>query len=247
MNPIEVRDVSQTFTRNKEQKTVLDGVSFTIEPGEFVALCGDNGSGKTTLINIILGLRNPQRGEVKLLGHAPQTPESKTRLGVMLQKVAVPKNLKVKERVDLLRSYYPDSLSTEEILNTVNLEGKHQDWASKLSGGEEQRLYFAIALAGNPDLLILDEPTRNLDTEGCATFWQQIKACREKGITILMVTNNKSDWEELSHLATRSITLADGKIAEEKRLNEVMEKKKKPELRATVENQRVWLPFGKQV
>lgn len=215
MNLIELQDISKSFRTGFKQKKVLDGVNLTINLGEFVVLRGANGAGKTTLLNIVLGLLKPGSGEAQLFGQSPQNPKSKIRVGVVLQKVAVPKHLKVKELVDLLRSYYPNPLSTEEILNTVNLNGKHDAWASNLSGGEEQRLYFALALAGNPELLILDEPTRNLDKDGCLDFWNQVKICREKGIAILMVTNNQSDWEELNHLATRSITICDGKICED--------------------------------
>lgn len=215
MNLIELNNISKHFRTGFKQKKVLNEVNLVVKPGEFVVLGGANGAGKTTLLNIILGLLKPDSGKVQLFGCSPQNSESKTRVGVVLQKVAVPKHLKVKELVDLLRSYYPNPLSTEEILNTVNLNGKHEAWASNLSGGEEQRLYFALALAGNPELLILDEPTRNLDKDGFSDFWNQVKICREKGMAILMVTNNQSDWEELNHLATRSVTISDGQISED--------------------------------
>jgi ABC-2 type transport system ATP-binding protein len=211
MNVIELKNISKSFKKRK----VIDEVNLTIQRGEFVVLRGANGAGKTTLLNIILGLLKPDRGEAKLLGNSPEEPKSKYRVGVVLQKVTAPKELKVKELVNLLRSYYPNPLSTEDILKKVNLEDKHDFWASKLSGGEGQRLYFALALAGNPDLLILDEPTRNLDAEGYSDFWNQIEACRKSGITILMVTNNQSDWEKLNYLATRFITLKDGSLEEE--------------------------------
>ena len=211
MNLIELKNISKSFKKRK----VIDEVNLTIQRGEFVVLRGDNGAGKTTLLNIILGLLKPDRGEVKLLGNSPQEPESKFRVGVVLQKVAVPKELQVNELVNLLRSYYPNSLSTEEVLKKVNLEEKGNYWAFKLSGGEAQRLYFALALAGNPEILILDEPTRNLDTEGYSDFWEQIEVCRKSGITILMVTNNQSDWEKLNYLATRFITVKDGSLEEE--------------------------------
>lgn len=216
MNMIELNNISKSFRKGFEKKKVLDGISLLIKPGEFVVLQGVNGSGKTTLLNIILGLLKPDSGEAKLCGCSPLDPESKTRVGVVLQEVTAPNNLKVKELVHLLRSYYPNSLSTEEILNTVNLEGEHDNWSSKLSGGKKQRLYFALALAGNPKILILDEPTRNLDKEGYSDFWHQVRTCRKQGMTILMVTNNKSDWEKLNELATRCVTLGDGQIKEDK-------------------------------
>ncbi len=221
MNLIELNNISKSFTTGFwQQKKVINEINLIVKQGEFVVLRGANGAGKTTLLNIVLGLLKPDSGKVELFGYSPQNPQSKTRVGVVLQKVAVPKNLKVKELVDLLRSYYPSPLSTEEILNTVNLNGKHDAWASNLSGGQEQRLYFALALAGNPELLILDEPTRNLDRDGCSDFWNQVKSCRKKGIAILIVTNNQSDWEELNHIATRSITICDGRISEDKVIND---------------------------
>ncbi|MGI0479305.1 ABC transporter ATP-binding protein/permease [Geminocystis sp. CENA526] len=214
MKLIEVTNISKKFTYKGETKQIINDISFIVETGEFVVLKGNNGSGKTTLINLILGISKPDKGEIKLLNYSPQSPESKLNLGVVLQKVALPKNVTVQELVNLLRSYYPNSPSTQEILNRVNLQEKSNFLASKLSGGEEQRLFFAIALAGNPQLLILDEPTRNLDQDGLNEFWQQIKACREQGISILMVTNNNSDWEVLNDFVTRTITISDGKIQE---------------------------------
>jgi ABC-2 type transport system ATP-binding protein len=230
MKIIELNNISKSFGRGSDAKSVLNGISLTISQGEFVVLRGMNGSGKTTLLNIILGLLKPDSGEAKLFGRLPEEAESKASVGVVLQKVTVPKHLKVKELVNLFSSYYSNSLSVDEILNTVNLEGKHDAWAYKLCGGEEQRLYFALALAGNPKLLILDEPTRNLDEEGCTSFWNQVKTCVQQDITILMVTNNQSDWQELNHLATRSITLKDGQISEDKDINKREELVKSAEI-----------------
>lgn len=141
------------------------------------------------------------------MGRSPQDSNSKFKVGVVLQDTQVPPNAKVIELIELWRSYYTNALSTEEILSKVNLKGKENLDASGLSGGQKQRLYFALALVGNPELLILDEPTRNLDDKGYEEFWQQIKIAYQAGITVLMVTNNKSDWQELESLATREITL----------------------------------------
>ena len=208
MNLITFDRVNKTFRQGFGQNTtILENISFRIEPGEFVILRGENGAGKSTILNLALGLLKPSSGEVKLMERSPQDSNSKLKVGVVLQDTQVPPNAKVTELIELWRSYYPDALSTEEILSKVNLKGKEHLDASSLSGGQKQRLYFALALVGNPELLILDEPTRNLDDRGYEEFWQQIKFCYQAGITILMVTNNKSDWQELASLATREITL----------------------------------------
>ncbi|MFE1746296.1 ATP-binding cassette domain-containing protein [Coleofasciculus sp. H7-2] len=207
MNIIELKQVSKEFRKGFQQTSILQDINLIVQRGEFVVLRGENGAGKTTLLNLILGLLKPSSGEVELMGLSPQSANSKIHVGVVLQDTQVPRNVKVKELIELLRSYYPNPLSTEEILNIVKLKDKESAWATDLSGGQKQRLYFALALAGNPDLLILDEPTRNLDEKGYEEFWQQIKLCCQRGITILMVTNNKSDWNELNTLATRCVTL----------------------------------------
>ena len=208
MNLITFDRVCKTFSKGFWQKTtILENISFSIKPGEFVILRGENGAGKSTILNLALGLLKPSSGQVKLMGRSPEDSKSKLKVGVVLQDTQVPPNAKVTELVELWRSYYPNSLSTEEILNKVNLKGKEHLDASGLSGGQKQRLYFALALVNNPELLILDEPTRNLDDKGYEEFWQQIKLAYQSGITILMVTNNKSDWQELASLATREITL----------------------------------------
>ncbi|ERT07110.1 ABC transporter family protein [Lyngbya aestuarii BL J] len=209
MNVIELKQVSKTFHKGLLFKPVpiLKDLNFTVKSGEFVVLRGENGAGKTTVLNLILGLIKPSQGEVNLMELPPHISESKVRVGVVLQDTQVPKNIKVKELIELVRSYYPNRLTTSEILSKVNLTYKQDTCATDLSGGQRQRLYFALALAGNPSLLILDEPTRNLDDQGYEEFWEQIKICRQQGITILMVTNNKADWKKLEGLVTRMVIL----------------------------------------
>ncbi|MEH1914897.1 ABC transporter ATP-binding protein/permease [Nostoc sp.] len=207
MNIIELKQVSKVFRKGFQQNPILQDINLIVQKGEFVVLRGENGVGKTTLLNLILGLLKPSSGEVQLMGLSPQNANSKIHVGVVLQDTQVPRNVKVKELVEMLKSYYPNPLSTEEILNTVKLKEQESAWATDLSGGQKQRLYFALALVGNPELLVLDEPTRNLDEKGYEEFWEQIKLSRQRGITILMVTNNKADWDELNTLATRCVTI----------------------------------------
>ena len=207
MNLVELAHVSKSFYKGFGVDQVLKDINLTVKKNDFIVLRGENGSGKSTLLNLILGVLKPSNGQIKLMGLPPDNSSSKIGLGVVLQDTQVPRKVKVKELVNLLRSYYPNPLSSEDILNKVSLTHKEDAWATDLSGGQKQRLYFALALAGNPQLLILDEPTRNLDDKGYEEFWKQIKLCRQQGITILMVTNNKSDWDELGTLATRYVTL----------------------------------------
>jgi ABC-2 type transport system ATP-binding protein len=206
---IKLHNISKRF----DQREVLSDISLTIQAGEVVLLKGENGSGKTTLLNIILGIVKPDRGEVKLCGRSPKDPNSKTHVGVMLQKVEVPRNLKVTELISLMRSYYPNPLSTEEILDKVDLKKESNNWAySGLTPGQRKRFDLGIALAGNPNLLILDEPTAGLDEKRRKEFWQLLRRCIAKGVTVLIVTHISSDWQELETLATRSITIEEGQL-----------------------------------
>ena len=207
MKLIELRDVSKTFHSWFDRKPVLANINLTVCRGEFVVLIGENGTGKTTLVNLILGLMTPSTGEVALMGLSPKSPESKNHVGVVFQEANLPENMKVKELIRLVRSYYPNARSTEELLNAFNLDKKQDDWATQLSGGWKQRLYFALALASNPELLILDEPTKEMDDSAYEEFWKQIENCQERGVAILMVTHLKSDRERLTKMANRIVTL----------------------------------------
>lgn len=209
---IELHNISKSF----DQREVLSNISLTIQAGEVVLLKGENGSGKTTLLNIILGILKPDSGEVKLCGHSPQEPDSKTHVGVMLQKVEVPRNLKVIELINLMRSYYQAPLSTEEILDKVDLKKESHNWAHNgLTPGQRKRFDLGIALAGNPKLLILDEPTAGLDEKRRKEFWQLLRRCIATGVTVLIVTHIASDWQELETLATRSILIEEGRLLDE--------------------------------
>lgn len=226
MNVIEIEQASKKFKKNLFSPTneVLENINLNLKKSEFLVLKGENGSGKTTLLNLILGLIKPTHGTVKLMGLSPQDSLSKMKIGYVLQNTEIPSNIKVKELIFLWQSYYANSLSVEEVLRKVDLEDQAESWATDLSGGQKQRLYFALALVGNPTLLILDEPTRNLDENGYNAFWKQIKKCREEGKTILMVTNNKSDQEELDILKPRIVTLTKhSKVSGNSQLTETSE------------------------
>jgi len=217
MNLIEVRNVTKSFPEGLlGRRTVLNDVDLTVRQGDFVVLRGANGAGKSTLIKLILGLQSPDSGNIQLFGRSPKTPEAKLHVGTIFQEVTPPSGLKVIELINLVRSYYPNPRSAQEVLDIVGLQEKQNAFPSDLSGGQKQRLYFAIALIGNPQLLVLDEPTRNLDDDGQEVFWEQVHRCQNDGVTILMVTHIKAEQSALKNSATHVITLVDGNLVYDK-------------------------------
>lgn len=216
MNIVELKNVTKTFKEGGRERKVLDNINLTIQAGEFIILKGEMGAGKTTLINLVLGLQKADSGTVKVFGYLPEQPESRLKIGLMLQKTRAPENLKVEELINLIRSFYPKPYSTEELLMRSQLDPKRSDWASseQLSGGEERSLYFALAIASNPKLLILDEPTTGLDPQARTRVLQQIRDFASEGKTILLVSHIESDADAISDLATRTLTLSRGQIQE---------------------------------
>jgi ABC-2 type transport system ATP-binding protein len=194
--------------RYGEVQAVSD-VSFAIEPGEVVAMLGPNGAGKTTSISLMLGLRNPTSGSVRLFGLNPKDLKARSRIGVMLQESGVPGMLRVREIVDLFRSYYPAPLSTGEAIAMAGLEEKAQSLVKDLSGGQHQRLYLALAVCGDPDALFLDEPTVGMDVEGRRRFLEEIAALAAKGRTVVLTTHY---LEEADQLARRIIVIDRGQV-----------------------------------
>jgi ABC-2 type transport system ATP-binding protein len=187
----------------------LQDVSLSIEAGDVVAMLGPNGAGKTTSISLMLGLRNPTSGRVRLFGLDPKDRRARSRVGVMLQESGVPGVLRVEEIVDLFRSYYPASLPRDEAIKMAGLEAKARSQVKDLSGGQHQRLYLALALCGNPDTLFLDEPTVGMDVEGRRLFLQEIADLAAKGRTVILTTHY---LEEADQLARRIIVINRGRV-----------------------------------
>ncbi|HZA80603.1 MAG TPA: ABC transporter ATP-binding protein, partial [Actinomycetes bacterium] len=144
----------------------MDGVSIAIGRGQTVALLGPNGAGKTTAIEMLLGLTRPDAGAVGLFGSPPANAVARGRVGAMLQDAGLPQGVKVGELIGLIRGLYPDPLPVTEVLRLADLTEVADRQVQRLSGGQRQRVRLALALAGNPDLLVLDEPTAALDVEG---------------------------------------------------------------------------------
>jgi ABC-2 type transport system ATP-binding protein len=199
-------------TKKYGEVTALRDVSLNVRAGELLALLGPNGAGKTTSVRLMLGLSKPLSGKVEVFGRDPRTAAARRRIGAMLQVAKVPETLKVKEHIDLFRSYYASPLSLKTTLEAAGLEGMENRLFGALSGGQKQRVLFALAICGNPDLLFLDEPTVGLDIGTRHLIWQQIRNLVQQGRTVVLTTHY---LEEVDALATRVVVLNHGAIVAE--------------------------------
>ena len=199
----------QGVFKNYGATEALRGIDLAVEAGELVALLGPNGAGKTTAISIMLGLRRADRGSAHLFDLPPTDRRALSRAGIMLQESGVPTVLKVRELVDLFRSYYPSPLPAQRAIEIAGLEEKANARVSTLSGGQHQRLYFALAVAGDPDVLFLDEPTVGLDVEGRRRFLDGIRDFHRGGKTIVLTTHY---LEEADELAQRIVVIDRGSV-----------------------------------
>jgi ABC-2 type transport system ATP-binding protein len=187
----------------------MRGVSLTVEAGQVVAFLGPNGAGKTTSISVMLGLRRPSSGQARLFGLDPWSRAARSRIGVMLQDSGVPTYPKVREIIDLFRSYYPAPLATGQAIALAGLEEKADAKIDGLSGGQLRRLYFALSICGDPDVLFLDEPTVGMDVEARLAFWAGIKELIARGRTIVLTTHY---LEEADQVANRVVVINQGVI-----------------------------------
>jgi ABC-2 type transport system ATP-binding protein len=190
----------------------LENFNLSLYPGEVVALLGPNGAGKTTAVRLLLGLIAPTSGNVRVMGGDPRDSETRTGIGAMLQVTRVPETLRVREHIDLFRSYYPSPLAAGEIVRIARLEGLENTFYGKLSGGQKQRVLFGLALAGNPRLVFLDEPTVGMDIESRRALWEQIRTLAAQGKTVLLTTHY---LEEADALASRIVVIGKGKTLAE--------------------------------
>jgi ABC-2 type transport system ATP-binding protein len=175
------------------------GLDLIVESGECFGLLGPNGAGKTTTIEIIEGLSEPTAGEVEVLGMrwGGEDAAIKERIGISLQETRLSEKLQVNETLTLFRSFYKRGLEPDEVIRRVSLEEKATARVGKLSGGQRQRLAVACALVGDPDLLLLDEPTTGLDPQSRRQLWDLIRNLRAQGRTVLLTTHYMDEAERL--------------------------------------------------
>jgi ABC-2 type transport system ATP-binding protein len=212
MRSVEPVAVLDNVTKKYGAIVALDGLSLALKPGEIVALLGPNGAGKSTAVRLLLGLSAATSGTARIFGGDPREPATRTRIGAMLQVASVPKTLKVKEHIDLFRSYYPHPLSVAEIVRIAQLEGIENRLFQELSGGQRQRLLFGLAMCGNPEIVFLDEPTVGLDIEARRGLWEQIRSLAARGKTVLLTTHYLEEADALAH---RIIVINKGKVVSE--------------------------------
>jgi ABC-2 type transport system ATP-binding protein len=187
----------------------LGGIDLEIHPGELVALLGPNGAGKTTAVSILLGQRRPDAGSARLFGRDPTLPAARRPVGATLQESGFPDNLTVAEVIDLVRVHYPDPAPTRELLDRFGLTEVAGRRAGGLSGGQTRRLAVALAFAGRPQAVVLDEPTTGLDVESRHRLWEVVRAFVATSGAVLLTTHY---LEEAQALASRVVVIADGQI-----------------------------------
>ena len=197
------------LTKSYGPVRAVRGIDLVISPGETVALLGPNGAGKSTTIDMMLGLAQPDAGTVRLFDLVPSEAVSAGRVSGMLQTGALIEYLSVRELVEMVASLYPRPLAVDEVLQSTGTLAFAAQRTTKLSGGQTQRVRFALALVANPDLLVLDEPTAALDVEARRDFWETMRGVARSGKTVVFATHY---LEEADAYADRIVLMARGRI-----------------------------------
>lgn len=210
MSAIEVRGLRKSYG----DLAAVRGIDLSVESGEVFAMLGPNGAGKTTTVEILEGYRQPTAGEVRVLGHDParHEPALRRRIGIVLQSTGVDPYLTVRETVELYAGYYPAPRDVDEVIGVVGLTEKADARVVKLSGGQQRRLDVAIALAGDPDLLFLDEPTTGFDPGARRNAWEIVRNLAALGKTVFLTTHY---MDEAQVLANRVAVIVNGEIVQE--------------------------------
>ena len=207
---IAVADLSKSYGPIE----AVRGVTFEVRQGEVFALLGPNGAGKTTIAEMLEGYREPTGGSAAVLGADPwkNDPAHKARLGIVLQSTSVDPFLTVRETIEMYSGFYPRPRPTDEVLELVDLTAKAGEKVRRLSGGQQRRLDVGVALAGDPELLFLDEPTSGFDPSARRNSWEMVKALAALNKTVFLTTHN---MDEAQYLADRVAIINEGVIVAE--------------------------------
>jgi ABC-2 type transport system ATP-binding protein len=207
---ISVRDLRKSYGETE----AVRGISFEVERGEVFGLLGPNGAGKTTTVEILEGYRKRSAGDIAVLGRDPETRdlELRARVGIVLQSTGFYTRATVRESVELMAAIYPHPRDPAETIALVGLEGKQDERAARLSGGQKRRLDLALALVGDPELIFLDEPTTGFDPAARRAAWGVVRTLKELGKTVLLTTHY---LDEAQSLADRVAIVKDGRIVAE--------------------------------
>jgi ABC-2 type transport system ATP-binding protein len=206
---IQLSGLTKSYKGAHETVRAVRGIDLRIEPGETVAMLGPDGAGKSTTIDMLLGLSRPDAGTVTVFGRQPAQAVEAGLVGGMLQTGALIRDLSVRELCLLTASLYPHPMDADEVLALAGLEAVAGQRTQKLSGGQTQRARFAVALVGDPELLVLDEPTVAMDVEGRRDFWATMRRFAATGKTVLFATHY---LEEADANADRAVLMAHGRI-----------------------------------
>lgn len=213
--PVQVDHVTRRF----DATVALDDVSLTVHEGELVGLLGPNGAGKTTLLSLVSGLRRPDSGTVRLFGGDPRDPAARVGLGTTPQETGLPPTLRVREVAEFVAGHYPDPLPTRELLEVFGLTDLAQRQTGGLSGGQRRRLAVALAMAGRPRLVLLDEPTTGLDVDARHILWDALRAFHARGVTVVVTSHY---LEEIEALAERVVVVDQGHVLADGALRDVV-------------------------
>jgi ABC-2 type transport system ATP-binding protein len=196
----------------------LDGLDLAVNRGEMLALLGPNGAGKTTAISVLLGLQRPDRGSALLFGEVPQVIEARRRIGVMMQEINFPSIMRPRELIAQTASYYPSPYEVPAVIKRLGIEKIADRPYGKLSGGQKRQAQFAMAIAGRPELLFLDEPTVGLDVHARQAMWQVIRDLMHEGCSIILTTHY---IEEAEALANRVAVISHGRLVASGTVDEI--------------------------
>lgn len=228
---IQLDGLVKSFRGPQGPVRAVRGIDVSIAPGETVALLGPNGAGKSTTIDMVLGLLEPDGGAVSVFGRPPREAVAEGAVGAMLQTGALIRDLSVRELVAMMASLYPAPLAVEEVLELTGASEFAAQRTQKLSGGQTQRVRFAVAMVSDPSLLVLDEPTVAMDVESRHAFWSTMRRFAARGRTILFATHY---LEEADAYADRAVLMAHGRVVADGPTNEIKAMVASRTIRATL-------------